>query len=295
MSRLILILCLMIAVGLTGAWALTRPQQVDAARLAGLQADVDRGRAVYLAAGCGSCHAAPGATGEARQVLAGGQRFPSAFGTFVAPNVSPSDQGIAGWTALDLANALIKGTGRAGQHLYPALPYGSYARMAPQDVVDLHAFLMTLPADPTPSQPHDLGFPFTLRAALGGWKLLFLSDDWVLTGDLTAQEERGRYLVEALGHCAECHTPRNALGGLDRGRWMAGGPDPSGQGTIPNITPARLIWSVEEIAAYLETGFTPDYDSVGGHMAHVVANYAELPAEDRLAVAAYLKRVPPVE
>ena len=113
------------------------------------------------------------------------------------------------------------------------------------------------------------------------------------TGDESL--DRGRYLAEALGHCAECHTPRNALGGLDRGRWMGGAPNPSGKGTIPNLTPAALKWSAPDIAYYLETGFTPDFDSVGSHMVAVVENFAKLPPEDRAAVAAYLKALPPVE
>jgi mono/diheme cytochrome c family protein len=162
-------------------------------------------------------------------------------------------------------------------------------------MLDLVAYLRTLPADATPSGAHELGFPFNIRRAVGGWKLLFASDQWVLADAPTPQVERGRYLVEALGHCAECHTPRNALGGLNRSDWLAGGPNPDGEGTIPNITPGKLTWTENDIAYYLETGFTPDFDSVGGSMAHVVRNTARLTPEDRLAIAAYLKAVPAVE
>lgn len=295
MRRLIVALLLCAILGLGLFVILTRPVPLSGDALDGLRADTLRGEAVFLAAGCGSCHMAPGAEAETRRVLAGGQRFASPFGTFLAPNISPSPEGIGDWSALDLANAMTRGIGRNGAHLYPAFPYASYARADLQDVVDLHAFLMTLPPSPTPSLPHDLGFPFNIRISLGGWKWLFVRQDWVLNGPLTQTEIRGRYLVEALGHCGECHTPRNLLGGLDRGRWLAGAPDPSGKGTIPNITPATLTWSEADIAAYLETGFTPDYDSVSGHMVHVVDNFARLPASDRAAVAAYLKRVPPVK
>jgi mono/diheme cytochrome c family protein len=131
--------------------------------------------------------------------------------------------------------------------------------------------------------------------ALGGWKLLFSGGDWAVPGNLTPTEARGRYLVEALGHCGECHTPRNALGGPDRARWLAGAPTADGKGKVPNITPAALAWSETEIVEYLTTGFTPEYDVVGGHMAHVVENLARLPAPDRQAIAAYLKRVAPVQ
>jgi mono/diheme cytochrome c family protein len=110
-----------------------------------------------------------------------------------------------------------------------------------------------------------------------------------------AELERGRYIVEALAHCAECHTPRNAMGGLDRARWMAGAPNPSGDGRIPGITPAQLDWSAQDIAYYLETGFDPDFDSAGGTMGSVVRNFANLTAEDRAAVAAYVKALPPID
>ncbi|MDO9526434.1 MAG: cytochrome c [Gemmobacter sp.] len=274
-------------------WVLTRPATLSADALAGLQGDAARGEAVFHAGGCASCHSAPGAEGDAQLVLAGGQTFPSAFGTFVAPNISNDAQaGIGAWSAQDLGSAMMHGTSPKGAHYYPAFPYAAYGHVALQDVVDLRVFLATLPADATPSRDHDIGFPFTIRRGLGLWKLAFVRSDWVVACDLTPVETRGRYLAEALGHCAECHTPRNVLGGLDRSRWLAGGPDPSGKGTIPNITPAKLQWSESEIVEYLTSGFTPDYDSAGGHMAHVVGNFAQLPDADRAAVAAYLKKVP---
>lgn len=280
-------------VGAIGAWVLSAPRPLPDGATAGLVGEATRGEAVFHAAGCASCHMAPGSTGAAQLVLAGGQNFPSAFGTFVAPNISPSEAGIGGWTLAQFANAVQRGVSPEGSHYFPAFPYAAYARMELQDLADLKAFMDGLPASDAPSLPHDLGFPFNIRRSLGLWKLLFLPKDWVIAGDLTPQETRGRYLAEALAHCGECHTPRNLLGGLDTGRWLAGGPNPSGQGTIPNITPAKLTWSEEEIVAYLTTGFTPEFDSVGGHMAHVVENFARLPESEAAAVAAYLKRVPP--
>nr|WP_104070278.1 cytochrome c [Albidovulum inexpectatum] len=277
------------------AWILLAPQPLSQDAMAGLTGDPVRGEQVFWAAGCAGCHADFDAKGDEKLILRGGQRFASPFGTFVAPNISPHPQaGIGSWSALDLANAMKRGVSPEGEHYYPAFPYASYARADLQDIADLHAFLMTLPPDPTPSQPHEVGFPFNIRAALGGWKLLFLTDDWVVTGDLTEQEARGRYLVEALGHCGECHTPRNALGGMQLNLWLAGAPSPDGKGRIPNITPGALDWSQADIVEYLTSGFTPDYDSAGGHMALVVQNTAHLPESDRAAIAAYLKRVPPV-
>jgi mono/diheme cytochrome c family protein len=107
--------------------------------------------------------------------------------------------------------------------------------------------------------------------------------------------ERGRYLVEALGHCGECHTPRNAFGGLIKSRWLAGAPNPSGRGTIPNITPAKLDWSDGDLKTYFTSGFKPDFDTVGGHMADVIENLKLMPETDLQAIIAYLRAVPAVE
>lgn len=279
-----------------GLYLMTKPKPLAAAAVADLTGDAVRGEAVFWAAGCASCHMAEKAEGAAELVLSGGQKFPSDFGTFIAPNISQDpEQGIGAWSLLDLANAITRGVSPEGEHYYPALPYASYAKMELQDVADLYAFLKTLPADPTPSQPHELGFPFNIRDSIGVWKLMFLSDDWALPGNLTPTATRGRYLAEALAHCGECHTPRNMLGGMDTARWLGGAPNPSGEGRIPNITPAKLTWTAADIVQYLTTGFTPDYDSVGGQMAHVVENMARLPESDRRAVAEYILAVPSVE
>jgi mono/diheme cytochrome c family protein len=224
-------------------------------------------------------------------------RFASPFGTFIAPNISPDPtHGIGGWSKTDLANAMLYGTSPTGQHYYPAFPYGSYVRMklrgdGLQDLANLHAFMQTLPASETPSQPHEVGFPFNIRRGLGLWKRVFLDDYWVASMPLESLPlQRGRYLVEALGHCGECHTPRNPVGAPINAQWLTGAANPSGEGRIPAIN--ALDWSEKDIAYYLETGFTPDFDSAGGHMAAVVENLAKLPASDRAAIAAYLAALP---
>ena len=281
--------------GAAAGWWITAPAPLPATTFEGLTGDALRGETVFTAAGCASCHMAPEAEGDAELVLAGGQRFASPYGTFVAPNISPSPQGIGGWSVADLGNALMRGVSPEGAHYYPALPYASYAKMQPQDVADIHAYMQTLPPSDAASLPHEIAFPFNIRRSLGFWKALYLNDGWVIDGDLTPEEIRGREIVEALAHCGECHTPRTALGGMDTARWLAGAPNPSGEGRIPGITPAQLSWSTGEIVTYLTSGFTPEYDSAGGHMAHVVENMAKLPQSDRQAVAAYLKKVPAVE
>lgn len=287
--RLFVILLLIAGIGL---W-LTRPKTEDPDLVATMDGDVTRGEAIFYAGGCASCHAPEGATGAAKLTLAGGMAFPSDFGTFYAPNISSDpEQGIGDWSALDLVNAIKQGTSPEGSHYYPAFPYASYAKADVQDIVDLRAFLSTLPADPTPNTPHDVGFPFNIRASLGGWKILFLNDNWVMEEANSPEIERGRYLVEALGHCGECHTPRNLLGGMKTGEWLTGALNPSGKGRTPGIAPSELDWSAGDIAEYLNSGFTPDFDSAGGHMAAVVENTAHLSDADRQAIGAYIKALP---
>lgn len=292
MNRLSFFALLVLAV-IGYGWYATRAVPLPAETIAGLTGDAENGALVFAAAGCASCH-----VGEDTRpnVMAGGKRFVSDFGTFVAPNISNDFRaGVGAWSDLELASAIMRGTTPNGNHLYPAFPYAAYTKATPQDVVDLIAHMRTLPASNRQSEPHDLGFPFNQRATVGVWKWMFMNTDWVLQDTPTRQLERGRYLVEALGHCAECHTPRTALGGLDTDRWMAGAPNPSGEGRIPNITGAALTWSEEEIAIYLQSGFTPEFDSAGGSMAAVIRNTALLSDEDRSAMAAYLKAIPPLD
>jgi mono/diheme cytochrome c family protein len=296
MRRTVLILLVLTLAGLVGSWAVTRPTVVAEAELVGLSGDPVAGEAVFWAAGCVSCHAAEGATGDARLILSGGQRFPSDFGTFIAPNISTDpEQGIGGWSFAQFVTALQEGVSPEGRHYYPAFPYTAYRLVDRQDLADLWAFWQTLPASNVASLPHEVGFPFSIRRAVGAWNLLNLKDEFVVTGDLTDQQLRGRYLSEALAHCAECHTPRNALGGLERAAWMTGAPNPTGTGTIPPLTPDRLAWSERDIAAYLNDGFTPSFDSAGGHMVSVIRNLSMLPEADRLAIAAYLKALLPAD
>lgn len=280
---------------------ITAPARQDPAVWANLgEPDLVNGREVFFAGGCASCHAPSDATGDARLVLSGGAPLKSDFGTFHAPNISSHPEaGIGAWTLAEFGDAMTRGVGREGEHLYPSFPYGSYARMTPKDINDLYGFMKTLPASDAVAPAHELGFPFNQRVLLGGWKFLFVSDaPMVELADASDMLKRGQYLVEGPGHCGECHTPRNLLGGLLTDKWLAGGPNPDGEGTIPNITPGSKSmgsWSEGDIVTYLETGFTPDYDSVGGSMVSVQKNMAELTAADREAIAAYLKAIPALQ
>lgn len=292
MPRLFVLALAAVIIGFGAFMTLTIPNTTPNERVERLVGDAARGETIFYAGGCASCHAAP--KSEDKRALPGGRAFPSPFGTFYAPNISPHTDGIEGWSALDLVNAMKHGTSPEGQHYFPAFPYASYARAEIADIVDLKAFLDTLPPVESEAIPHDISFPFNIRRTLGLWKLMFVSDEPVLTVASSEKIERGRYLAEALGHCGECHTPRNALGGLQLSAWLGGAPTPDGKGKVPNITPAALDWIEGDIVEYLTSGFTPEYDVVGGHMADVVANTAQLPQSDREALAAYLKAVAPV-
>jgi mono/diheme cytochrome c family protein len=296
-----LVIAAVIAAGVGGLafWYLTAPDRIDAEAAAALgTGDAARGERIFWAGGCTSCHARPKSEGEALLQLVGGVQLETAFGTFVAPNISQDmNDGIGAWSQEDFANAMLKGVSPSGRHYYPAFPYTSYARMKQADVADLYAFMKTLPAVAGRAPDHTLGFPFSFRRGIGLWKLLYLDDAPVLAmAQGTENVQLGRYLVEGPGHCGECHTPRTVAGGTDKGQWLAGAIAAEGEGVIPNITSGEGgigDWSEGDIASYLETGFTPDFDSVGGSMVEVQKNIARLTSDDRAAVAAYLKAVPP--
>ena len=287
MRKTLIILAGLACMGFGVFWLLTAPRLLDPAQLANLSGDPAAGEAVFNAGGCASCH-----KGTARDadplILSGGRAFVTDFGTFHAPNISPDPvHGIGGWSLPEFANAVMRGVSPDGSHYYPAFPFAAYGKAQVQDIANLHAYMQTLPSDATPDLAHELSFPFTLRRGLGLWKAMFVQSDWVAPA-ATPQLERGRYLVEALAHCAECHTPRNALGGLDVANWMAGAPNPSGQGRIPALVGDRFTWTEFDISAYLETGFTPQFDVVGGSMADVVNSLQKLDKSDLDAIAAYI-------
>lgn len=281
-------------------YGLTLPRPIPAEALPALEGDPENGRLVFWAGGCASCHAAPGAKEEADKLrLGGGLALETDFGTFYAPNISPDlETGIGGWTRADFVNAMVRGVSPNGTHYYPAFPYTSYQRMTFEDLIDLKAFMDTL--EPVSNRPpdHALPFPFNVRRGLGLWKRLYL-DGAPFEPDQARDKKwnRGAYLVQGPSHCGECHTPRDRFGGLKYSHSLSGAHNPDGDGVIPNITPSDQgigDWSEADIVYSLETGFLPDFDSFGGSMVSVQENMARLPAEDRDAIAHYLKSVPPL-
>lgn len=282
-------------VAVTAGFVLTSPSTIPASALVTRTPNLANGETMFNIGGCASCHATPKQEDFTR--LGGGLALATPFGTFKVPNISPEPKyGIGAWSELDFVNAVKMGVDDDGDHLYPAFPFPSYQRMRLDDVRDLFAYLKTLPAVASPSQAHDLPFPFNIRRGLGLWKLLYV-DGKAFTPDPSkdAVWNRGAYLVEGPGHCAECHSPRNFIGGIDADRRFAGGMDAEGKGWVPNITPhpdGIPNYTVKDIAYLLETGFTPDLDSVGSSMAEVVKNTSKLSPEDREAIAVYIKSLP---
>lgn len=296
LRRLAAIAVVLLVIAAALAWFLTSPEPLSASELPAHAPDLANGELIFYAGGCTSCHAAPEAKGADKLKLAGGLELKTDFGTFRVPNISPDPEtGIGGWSTLDFANAVLRGVSPGGAHFYPAFPYSSYTRMRMEDVIDLKAFMDTLPPVSNRVAGHDLGFPFNIRRGVGVWKLLYFSAAPVLPlAEASEAARRGQYLAEGPGHCGECHTSRDLMGGLKKSLWLAGAPNPEGKGTIPNITPEGLDWSESEIVDAFKTGFKPDFDTLGGRMVAVQENLAHLPDADLQAIAAYLKAVPPL-
>jgi mono/diheme cytochrome c family protein len=285
--------CLTLLAGMATAAAQPSGAAPDAAQRA-------RGEYVFHAAGCASCHSQEEDKGPP---LAGGLALKTSYGTFYTPNITPDPvHGIGKWSEADLRRALREGVAPDGSDYYPAFPYTSYAGMSDQDIADLYAYLKVQPPSDAASQPHELGFPYRWRSLVRGWKLLFFKPGRSLVqAGQPAEVARGAYLVGALAHCGECHTPRNFLGALDYDRWLSGSEKPvTGTDSVPNVTPDPKTgigdWSEDAILDLLTDGSTPDGDRVGGDMVLEVRNVtSKLSDADRKAIARYLKTVPPIE
>jgi mono/diheme cytochrome c family protein len=310
LRAIILVPIVLALAGPAAFYELTIPVPAVTGSLPPRTANLANGETMFNIGGCAACHATPEpdrkheTEPDPKQKtepvrLGGGLALATPFGTFKVPNISPDPvHGIGAWSEEAFVNAVLRGLGRHGEHLYPAFPYTSYQHMALDDVRDLYAFIKTLPPVARPSEPHELPFPFNIRRGLGLWKRLYL-DGKPFKPDpaASAQLNRGAYLVEGPGHCAECHSPRDILGGIVSRRRFAGGRDASGKGWVPNITPHAdgiADWSANDIAYLLQSGQTPSADSVGSTMGEVVDNTAKLTDADRAAIAAYIKSLPPV-
>jgi mono/diheme cytochrome c family protein len=258
------------------------------------QGDAKRGLYISKAAGCLGCHT------EAKDnavPYAGGRALKTPFGTFFGPNITPHPQaGIGRWSEQDFIRAVREGRRPDGAHYFPSFPYPSFTQISDQDLRDLWAYLRSIPQSNRASEPHQLRFPFGWRWLVWGWKLLFFRPGpFVPDAARSAVVNRGSYLVNALGHCGECHTPRNFLGGPKRSRHLAGAKLAEGADSS-NLTPTRLKKKDDaEVKDFLLTGMTPDGDVAAESMGEVVRNTtSQLSPQDLDAVIAYLRSLPPL-
>jgi mono/diheme cytochrome c family protein len=259
--------------------------------------NAERGAYVLRLAGCATCHTAP----KDGKFLAGGRELKSPFGSFFPPNITPDrDTGIGEWNDKDFVQALRHGKSPEGKPYYPAFPYTSYTRMAPQDMLDLKAYLDTVEPVRNPVPDHKLRFPFSVRAGMSIWRALFFDTEVPPPNpDQSAAWNRGAYIVNGPGHCGECHTPRNVLGAMQRELSFSGNPQGPDNKPVPNITghAKRGIkdWSGDDIVSFLEIGITPDGDFAGGAMTDVIEDAtSKLTATDLAAIATYLKSLPAI-
>jgi mono/diheme cytochrome c family protein len=298
MKRILTVIVGLVIVGLIALFALNRTDSAAGAApaIAGAPASaalVARGEYLTKAADCVACHTVP----DSGRPFAGGVAFKLPFGTIYSSNITPDPKdGIGAYSDDEFVRAVREGVRKDGQHLYPAFPYTSYTQLSRDDVLAIKAYLMTLPAIAGPNRPNDLGFPFNQRWAMSFWNAAFFkSARFVADASKPEQWNSGAYLATALGHCGECHTPRNFGFGLEHSRELAG---EELQGwRAYNITSDAKYgiggWSDADIVAYLTTGHAAAHASASGPMGEAVAHSLQfLNPQDAAALVAYLRTIP---
>jgi len=300
-KRLFTILGLIVVLGAAALVLANRrdPAAGTAPALAGAPAAADmlaRGEYLTRAADCAACHTVP----ESGRPFAGGVAFKLPFGTIYSSNITPDPvHGIGGWSDDEFVTAVRDGIGRHGEHLYPAFPYTSYTQMSRSDVLAIKAFLASVPAVAQANRTNDLSFPFNQRWAMGFWNAAFFKDRrFAADPSRPAEWNTGAYLATALGHCAECHTPRNVAFALEQGKALAGA-ELQGWRAYNITSDARHgigSWTDAELAQYLKTGHADGHASASGPMGEAVAYSLQyLDPADVAALIAYLRSVPPRE
>lgn len=292
-TRVATVVATAFAVVLASAWAPTDAPAETA---------VQRGERVFRATGGCTCHTNFPGEGPDAPSLAGGRALETPFGVYYSTNITSDRRtGLGDWSDADFIRAMREGLSPEGEHYFPVFPYTSFTGLSDGDLVDMKAYLDSLPPIRRENRPPDAPFPFSWRATLVGWKWLNFSDARVEPDpERDAVWNRGRYLVEAAAHCGECHTPRTWSGGLDRSLWLAGSREgPEGE-LAPNLTPDRATgigsWTIPDLVWYLEMGLKPDGDDTQGLMSEVIEHgYSALPAADLEAIATYLKSIPAIE
>jgi mono/diheme cytochrome c family protein len=275
------------------------PLQAAESAQTDVKPDLERGRQVFLAASCATCHTDEEHNGEP---LAGGYALETDFGTFYTPNITPDPEtGIGNWSDEEFVTALQQGIAPDGRHYFPVFPYTAYTKMHREDILALKAYLFTLKPVKKTNREHELPFYMAFTPSARAWQLLYFTPgEFQNQPGKSAVWNRGAYLVKAMGHCTECHSPRKGLGVVDEDRQFSGVQQLTGVGTVPNITPDKKTgigrWSVDDLAYYFETGTTLSGDSSGGKMARIIDDsLSKLPTSDRRAIAVYLLSLKPVE
>ena len=248
-----------------------------------------------LAGDCMVCH-----TTEGGQPNAGGLGLDTPFGTIYTTNITPDKEtGIGTWSYKAFERAMREGIHQDGRHLYPAFPYTAYAKISDEDLQSLYAHLMTQEPVYAPNKETRLPFPMNMRPLVAGWNLLYHRDRQAYTPDADKSTlwNRGAYLVNSSGHCAACHSPRNALGAEKSGanKFLAGGfADNWEAPALTALSTAPIPWTENELFQYLRTGYSPMHGVAAGPMGPVVAGLAQLPENDVRAMAHYLSSLNPV-
>jgi mono/diheme cytochrome c family protein len=291
-------LVLFAALGAVALLSLTRPRPLDASALPAHTPDRARGEVLFYAGSCGSCHqAADGTPGADRGLPTGSAPFPTPIGTFYPGNLTPDlETGIGRWSEVEFVNALTRGLSPDGMHYFPAFPYPSFRLMRLEDVLDLHAYLVSLPAVRSPSRDPELPLRALARLArrgVGLWKRLALRDRRLETDPTRSDAwNRGAYLTNGPGHCGECHTPRNWLMIADESRHLGGGSHPGGKGMVPSLR--QLVErgrykDVSDLTLALRFGETLGYEKLSsGDMGKIQMNLARLPERDVESISEYL-------
>ena len=271
---------------------------VATAAAQGSAAEIARGKYVFGATGGCGCHTVKG-----EPVNTGGRRYDGPFGTVFSTNITPDrETGIGTWTDEQIVTAIRLGRRPNGERLLPVHPYTVFNGMTADDLKALVTFLKTVPPVKRANQPKRITVPLFESVFLPAWLAAFAPRETPPATAPVAGAARGEYLVRAVAHCGECHTPRTMTMATDNSRFLAGNPKGPEDAAVPNITPDKDTgigtWSVEEIAEYLGTGSKPDGDVAGGLMGEVIegtlAGYKDLTKADRLAIAQYLKTIPAV-
>jgi mono/diheme cytochrome c family protein len=293
--RTLAAIAFVLAVAAAAFWRLTRPDPLPAAAIPAHEVDLRNGETLFHAGSCLACHKAPeGAPGADRSLPAGGTPFPTPIGVFYPQNLTPdAETGLGRWSEVDFVNAMRRGLSPDGRHYFPAFPYASYRSMTMADLLDLRAYLASLPAVRSPAREADVPLVSLARRGVGLWKrAAFRRPAFSPEAGRAPSWTRGAYLVNAPGHCGECHTPKDWLMVADESRHMTGGPHPGGEGKVPSLRgllARKKYKDVDDLVLALQNGETLGYEDLSsGGMAAIQENVARLPDSDVRAIAEYL-------